>query len=749
MARQAKGVTFPIVYKADLKGLNDAEGALQKFGKVAAGIGAAAIGAVTGVAVAGVRAFTEFDSKLQQSVAIMGDVSDALRTDMSDAAREVAKTTTFSAAEAAESYFFLASAGLSAEQSIAALPQVAAFAQAGMFDMATATDLLTDAQSALGLTSEDTAVNLQNMTELSDVLVKANTLANASVSQFSEALTNKAAASMRSLNIDMEEGVAVLAVFADQGIKGSQAGTTFNATIRGLTQGVQRNAAEFQRLGVEVFNADGEFNNMADIVSQLEGALGGLSVEQQRAELTALGMTEETLAGTLALLGNSDAIREYESELRNAGGTVDEVAGKQLETFSSQLELMKSQFEDIGIEVGSVLVPILSETMTSLGPVIGEIGVAVGEAFEEMAPALAEIAGHIPGLVQAFIPLIPIITELAVLFLELAAMALPIIVEMFEALLPPILELAPLIAEVLLVALEALLPVFLTLVELLAPLIEAMLPPLLEIFTALSPVILSIVEAFLPLIELALPLLIGFIEFLTPLLVWLAELLGDILVWAIEKFADFVVWLADKIYAFAIDFAKNWYQASVAITDNINDMITGFESLVNFFVGMINKIIEGVNLLRKEMGQAPLRMVAEVEFGRVSAPELPGILQDFYAGAARVDTSSLEGVMAASGRVTQSGQSGRFTNTSTLEGILGASGLPRLAEGGLVNRETLALIGEAGPEAVIPLDKFDSMGTNYYITVNAGVGDPNKIAQEIVGLIKRYERTSGPVFARA
>ena len=125
-----------------MKGAGSVLGGFAAIGLKAAAVTAQLAGAI---GVAAVRQFANFDAAMQKSVAIMGDVSETMRKDMSDAAREVAKTTTFSAEQAAESYFFLASAGLNAEQSIAALPQVAAFAQAGMFDMALATDLLTDA----------------------------------------------------------------------------------------------------------------------------------------------------------------------------------------------------------------------------------------------------------------------------------------------------------------------------------------------------------------------------------------------------------------------------------------------------------------------------------------------------------------------------------------------------------------------------------------------------------------------------
>ena len=126
---------------------------------------------------AAVKVAADFDQSITESLAIMGDVSDETRKKMEDAAMEMSEQSTFAAKELGQAYYFLASAGMSAEQSIAALPAVTTFAQAGAFDLTTATDLLTDAQSALGLVSDDTAENMENMVRVSDVLVGANTLA--------------------------------------------------------------------------------------------------------------------------------------------------------------------------------------------------------------------------------------------------------------------------------------------------------------------------------------------------------------------------------------------------------------------------------------------------------------------------------------------------------------------------------------------------------------------------------------------
>jgi len=329
----------------------------------------------------------DFDEALTASLAIMGELSDAMRKDLKNAAIEVSKVTKFSAKQAAEAYFFLASAGLDAVQSIAALPQVARFAQAGNFELALATDLLTDAQSALGLSSKDTAENMENMARVSDVLVKANTIANATVAQFSESLTNKAGAALRILGKDVEEGAAVLAVFADQGLKGAASGDALNIVLRDLQRASLKNEATFKKANVAVFDGNGEMRNMADIVADLDGLLDGMSDKQKRATLTALGFQDKSISSTMALLGASDAIRGYEKDLRAAAGITEEVANKQLQTFWKQLGLLKDRLIAVGLTTDT-LAGIGSQVLM---PVLTKIVKAVEEAnawFNNLSPSM-------------------------------------------------------------------------------------------------------------------------------------------------------------------------------------------------------------------------------------------------------------------------------------------------------------------------------------------------------------------------
>jgi len=323
-------------------------GTTKKLSGIVKGAGLAFAGGLAVGITKATREFVEFEDALNQSLAIM-NTTIAQQENMARAARDVATSTRISATESAESFFFLASAGLDAEQSIAALPQVAKFAQAGMFDMSLATDLATDAQSALGLTVQDAQQNLENLTRVTDVLVKANTLANASVQQFSEALTTKAGAALKVVNKDIEEGVAVLAAFADRGVKGAEAGDKLNQVLRDIPRATAKNSEEFAKLGLSMFDTEGNMKNVADIIEELDRVLGPMSDELKASTLDQLGLNRGVADAVKILSGAGNQIREYEKALRDAGGTTEEVADKQIDSLRGQAELLGSKFNELGL----------------------------------------------------------------------------------------------------------------------------------------------------------------------------------------------------------------------------------------------------------------------------------------------------------------------------------------------------------------------------------------------------------------
>jgi TP901 family phage tail tape measure protein len=213
--------------------------------------------------------------------------------------------------------------------------------------------------------------------------------------------------------MDIEEGVAVLAALADQGIKGAEAGTQFGIVLRDLQTKSIENRTEFKKLGVEVFDASGNLNNMGDIIGQLEVGLEGMSDEQKKATLAQMGFADRSVSTILALLGTSDAIKGYEAQLREASGTTEDVADKQLQSLSSQLKLARNAVNDLAIILGEKLAPFVrgaAEFVQRLSVVIGEQGLGAGvkmlkDGLLDLTTNGGKFTNILIGLTAAFVAL--------------------------------------------------------------------------------------------------------------------------------------------------------------------------------------------------------------------------------------------------------------------------------------------------------------------------------------------------------
>ena len=372
------------------KKTDESGGKLSKFGTVAK-IGAVAVGTVLVKALSeATRQFIDFEDKLNQSLAIM-QTTEEQQLAMARASRQVAIESRVSASESAEAFFFLASAGLDAEQSISALPQVTKFAQAGMFDMALATDLATDSQSALGLTVKDAEQNLTNLTRVTDVLVKANTLANASVQQFAEALTTKSGSALKVTNKSIEEGVAVLSAFADRGVKGAEAGEKLNQLLRDTTRAVGKNSEVFKRFNINIVDNEGNLKNLADVIDELDGGMAGLSDQQKAVLLDQLGLNRGVADAVKILSGAGDQIRGYEQALSDAGGTTEDVANNQIKSLKGQSELLASKFDELGMRVVDVLVPAMQSAVEQLNLFLDGL-LKIGDGTHEAGDTQEQLA---------------------------------------------------------------------------------------------------------------------------------------------------------------------------------------------------------------------------------------------------------------------------------------------------------------------------------------------------------------------
>lgn len=307
----------------------------------------------------------DFDQAMTESLAIMDGVNSEMRLKMEDQAKIISTTTKFTAAEAAKAYYDLASSGLTAEQSLEALPVAATFAQASMMDLSKATESLSAIQAAMGLKSADAAENMRGMARVSDVLVEVNNRALGKTEDFTAALV-RSGGSLKLYNKSIEEGAAVLGAYADKGVKGSTAGQQLYMVLRDLSSAAVKFPERFEKAGIAVFDAAGKMRNMADISDDMTKKLGPMSDAGKRAEIQFLGLTSRSQNALLPLLGMGDRIRELQTALEGAGGSAEKVAEKQMQSLQNQVHVATEKFKNMGIALADQFMPIIIDTLIPL-----------------------------------------------------------------------------------------------------------------------------------------------------------------------------------------------------------------------------------------------------------------------------------------------------------------------------------------------------------------------------------------------
>lgn len=308
---------------------------------------------------ASLMAFGAFDEAMTNSTSIMTNMTGEVRSQMEAVAKELSLNSTTSAKSLAEGYYFLASAGRDAAGAIGALATVDAFAIGGQMDLAKATEYLADAQNSLGMRSTDAAEDQRQLVRVADVITQAANAASASQVEFSDALTTKSGPALRALNKDIEEGMSLLMVYADQGIKGANAGEKLNIMFRDLAAAQRENGLAWTQAGIALYDQNKQMLPASQIVAQFEQKLGKLPAATRGTAMAMLGLQGDVQSAILPLLGMSEKMKEYEASLRNAGGATEEVREKQLKSFNAQMKLTANLVNVLQLEIGEALVPAM------------------------------------------------------------------------------------------------------------------------------------------------------------------------------------------------------------------------------------------------------------------------------------------------------------------------------------------------------------------------------------------------------
>lgn len=291
-------------------------GATAKLAKglaVSVGVAATAIG---GIGAASINVGSQFEASMSQVAATMGMTADEANYNnevyakLANIAKEMGATTKFSASESAEALNYLALAGYDADKACAALPTILNLASAGGMDLATASDMITDSMSALGIAAKE-----ENLTQFGDQMAKAAQKSNTSVEQLGEAIltVGGTASDLAGGTIELNTALGIL---ADSGIKASEGGTHLRNMILSLQTARNSDAAKiFKSMGLSVYDAEGRMRSLGDVFGDLNDQLAGASAEKVNSTLSTIFKQTDLASVRAMLAATADSVESLGSVL--------------------------------------------------------------------------------------------------------------------------------------------------------------------------------------------------------------------------------------------------------------------------------------------------------------------------------------------------------------------------------------------------------------------------------------------------
>lgn len=333
---------------------------METVGNSIAGAGKKMMGVTTvigGVGVAAVKTAADFDSAMSQVAAVSGATGkdfDALR----NKAREMGAKTKFSATEAAEAMNYMAMAGWKTEDMLDGIEGVMNLAAASGEDLATTSDIVTDALTAFGLSAKDSG-------HFADILAAASSNANTNVSMMGE--TFKYCAPIAgALGFSAEDTAEAIGLMANAGIKSSQAGTALRTIMNNLAGDVKISGKAIGDVTIATTNADGSMRDLSDILADCRSAFGNLT-ESEKAQAAESLVGKNAMSGFLALMnaGQGD-IDKLSSAIDNCDGSAEKMAMTMQDNLAGQLTILKSQLQELAISFGDILMPAIRSIVSKL-----------------------------------------------------------------------------------------------------------------------------------------------------------------------------------------------------------------------------------------------------------------------------------------------------------------------------------------------------------------------------------------------
>lgn len=377
-----------------------------------------------------------FTSTMSEVSAISGATGEDFEK-LEACAREYGATTVFSASNAAEALKYMSLAGWDADQSTSALGGVLNLAAASGMELGAASDMVTDYLSAFAMEAGDAAY-------FADLLSYAQSHSNTTAEALGEAYKN-CAANLNAAGQDVETVTSLLEGMANQGYKGSEAGTAMAAIMRDITNGMKDGAIKIGETSVAVMDAQGNFRDLTDILTEVEAATNGMGDAERAVALSSTFTADSTKGLNLILNEGMDNIAGYEEELRGASGSAEEMANIMNDNLSGDVAAMNSAFEELGLKIYDALesklragvqfitngvipaiewlgghIPEVTIAVSGLGAVIATMNWGtISSKIAMVKGALVKLAAALGGVSLPAIAIIAVITAVALAFTNL------------------------------------------------------------------------------------------------------------------------------------------------------------------------------------------------------------------------------------------------------------------------------------------------------------------------------------------
>ena len=373
---------------------------LQSAGDKISGVGQKLLPVTAGVTALGtiaVKTGADFDSAMSKVAAVSGATGsemDALR----EKAREMGSKTKFSASEAAEAMNYMAMAGWKTNDMLSGIEGIMNLAAASGEDLASTSDIVTDALTAFGLSASDSG-------HFADILAAASSNANTNVSMMGETF-KYAAPVLGSLGYSAEDSAIAIGLMANAGIKSSQAGTALRSAITNLAKPTGTVASAMEQYGISLTDSSGKMYSLRELMEQLRQKLGGLS-EAEQAQAAASLFGKEAMSGMLAIINGSpadfeklsNAIDTCSDTVDGYNGTTEKMAAVMQDNLAGQVTILKSQLEELAISFSDILMPTIRSIVSRIQELVDKLNQLDPQTKETIAKIALVAAALGPMLV--------------------------------------------------------------------------------------------------------------------------------------------------------------------------------------------------------------------------------------------------------------------------------------------------------------------------------------------------------------